>query len=58
MFAIVTVLECGWTLGAGESEIIEHVNNFSIGSFRLVNGSAVGTVVFSFGPFLNARLAI
>ncbi len=58
MLTIVTVLECGWTIGAVESALIEHVDNLAIGSFRLVNGPAVGTVVFSFGPFLNARLAI
>jgi len=58
VLAIVTVLECGWTLDAVESKMIEHVDNFAIGSFGLVNGSAVGTVVFSFGPFLYARLAI
>ncbi len=59
MLTIVTVLECGWTIGAGESDLIEHVDNFAIGSFCLVmNGPAVGTAVFSFDPFLNARLAI
>ena len=45
VLTIVTVLECGWTLGAGESDLIEHVDKFAIGSFRLVNCTAVGTVV-------------
>ena len=58
MLLLVTVFKGGWTLYAGESDIIERVDNEAIGSSRLVNGPAVGTGFCLFGPFLNARLAI
>ncbi len=55
---MITVFEGGWTLGAGESDLIEHVDNEAIGSSRFANSPAVGTVVLPFEPVLNARLAI
>jgi len=58
MLLVVTEFEGFWTLDAGESYLIEHVDNLTIGSTRFVRGPAVGTVVFSFGPFLDAQFAI